>query len=266
MLDPTVEDVEVVPGQLAVVLRLRYPPLNGRDVEVRGWLFPYDALHQTFVNIYEDGALRRTDILTVDRGTVRYAAGGTQSRWDVVTRFVRSGITHIAIGPDHVLFLIGLLLLGGGFWQLVRIVTGFTVAHSVTLSLAALDLVTPPARLVEPVIALSICYVGLDNLLRRPGGRDYRAWIAAAFGLIHGFGFANVLREMNLPRQWLAWSLFSFNFGVEIGQLLIVVVVSVLLALVARRSPVAARRVAVAGSLVVIWAGFFWFVERTFFA
>ena len=138
-------------------------------------------------------------------------------------RFVPAGVHHILIGPDHLLFLVGLLLLGGTIRQLLAVVTAFTVAHSITLSLAALNIVTPPARIIEPAIALSIVYVGADNLLVR-GGRDVRAWIAFAFGFIHGFGFANVLREMDLPARALGWSLFSFNVGVEIGQLLVVVV------------------------------------------
>ena len=110
-----------------------------------------------------------------------------------------AGIHHILIGPDHLLFLVGLLLLGGTIRQLLLVVTSFTLAHSITLSLAALNIVSPPARIIEPAIALSIVYVGADNLLAR-GGRDVRAWIAFAFGFIHGFGFANVLREMDLPR------------------------------------------------------------------
>lgn len=266
-LDATLDDIEVVPAQLAVVLRVRYPTVASAEaLDIDGWLFPYDPLHQTFVKIYERATITHQDILTVERRAMRYVPGGTQSRLDVVRRFVASGITHIAIGPDHVLFLVGLLLLGGNLWQLVRIVTGFTVAHSVTLSLAALGILTPPARVVEPIIALSICYVGVDNLLHRPGGRDNRAWIALGFGLIHGFGFASVLREMDLPREWLAWSLFAFNLGVEIGQLVIVVLLTLLLGWIARRSALASRRVAVAGSILVIWAGFFWFVERAFFA
>src|SRR5207245_8815358 len=121
--------------------------------------------------------------------------------------------------------LVGLLLLGVPIRRLAMIVTSFTLAHSITLSLAALNIVTPPARLIEPAIALSIVYVGADNLLAQ-GGRDVRAWIAFAFGFIHGFGFATVLREMELPARALGWSLFSFNFGVEIGQLLVVVPVA----------------------------------------
>ena len=125
-------------------------------------------------------------------------------------------------------------------------------------------LVTPPARLIEPAIALSIVYVGADNLMVS-GGRDIRAWIAFAFGFVHGFGFASVLREMDLPRRALGWSLFSFNAGVEIGQLIVVVAVAGALAALRSRSEVAGRRLAVAGSIVVIAAGTFWFIQRVFF-
>ena len=182
----------------------------------------------------------------------------------VVRRFLPAGIRHILIGPDHLLFLVGLLLLGGSARQLVVIVTSFTVAHSVTLSLAALNLVSPPARLIEPAIALSIVYVGADNLLIRDG-RDVRAWIAFAFGFIHGFGFAAVLREMDLPARALGWTLLSFNLGVEIGQLLVVGVVTAALAALRARSEAAGRQLAFAGSIVVMAAGAFWFIQRVFF-
>src|SRR4029077_7010867 len=142
--------------------------------------------------------------------------------------------------------------------QLAAVVTAFTIAHSITLSLAALNIVTPPVRIIEPAIALSIVYVGADNLLVR-NGRDVRAWIAFAFGLIHGFGFANVLREMGLPARALGWSLFSFNLGVEIGQLLVVVIVASALMALRARSETTGRRLAFAGSLAVILMGAFWF-------
>src|SRR5207302_7317611 len=130
----------------------------------------------------------------------------------------------------------------------------FTVAHSVTLSLAALNVVSPPARIVEPAIALSIVYVGADNLLVR-GGRDVRAWIALTFGFIHGFGFANVLREMDLPARALGWSLFSFNLGVEIGQLLVVVAVASAFAALRNRNEAAGRQAVSAGSVDVMAYG-----------
>jgi hydrogenase/urease accessory protein HupE len=193
-----------------------------------------------------------------------YFAGTRQGVLAVVERFVPAGIHHILIGPDHLLFLVGLLLLGGGIRKLAIVVTAFTVAHSITLSLAALNIVSPPSRLIEPAIALSIVYVGTDNLLVK-GGRDVRKWIAFAFGFIHGFGFASVLREMDLPARALGWSLFSFNLGVEIGQLLVVVTVASALAMLRSRSEIASRRLTFAGSIVVIVAGTFWFVQRVFF-
>src|SRR4029077_14157355 len=132
-----------------------------------------------------------------------------------------------------------------------------------TLSLAALDIVTPPARLIEPAIALSIVYVGADNILAK-GGRDVRVWIAFTSGFIHGFGFASVLREMDLPARALGWSLFAFNVGVEIGQLLIVVLVASALGWLRSRSEAVGRQLAFAGSIVVMVAGTFWFIQRVF--
>jgi hydrogenase/urease accessory protein HupE len=173
-------------------------------------------------------------------------------------------VHHILIGPDHLLFLVGLLLLGGSTRRLLMVVTAFTAAHSVTLSLAALNIFNPPARIIEPAIALSIVYVGFDNILVREG-RDVRAWIAFAFGFIHGFGFANVLRELDLPSRALGWTLLSFNIGVEIGQLFVVVIVASILAALRARSERAGRQIAFAGSIVVILAGAFWFIERVFF-
>jgi hydrogenase/urease accessory protein HupE len=255
---------EVLPDRQSIRLNLRFavegPP--GR-VNVAAVMFPYDPNHQTFLNIYEGKALTQA-ILDARRTEFEYFAGSRQGVSAVVKRFVPAGVHHILIGPDHLLFLVGLLLLGGTIRQLAFVVTAFTVAHSITLSLAALDLVTPPARLVEPAIALSIVYVGADNLLVR-GGRDMRAWIAFAFGFIHGFGFAYVLREMGLPSRALGWSLFSFNIGVEIGQLLVVAVVASTLAGLRARSEAVGRQLAVAGSVVVIAAGAFWFIERVFF-
>ena len=234
------------------------------SIAVSAAMFPYDPNHQTFVNVYERGTLAMQAMLDRSHTRVEYFAGTRQGIVAVVRKFVAAGIHHILIGPDHVLFLVGLLLLGGSMRQLAVVVTAFTVAHSITLSLAALNIVSPPARIVEPAIALSIVYVGADNLLVR-GGRDVRAWIALTFGFIHGFGFASVLREMDLPRRALGWSLFSFNLGVEIGQLLVVVVVASALSALRSRSEATSRRLAVAGSLVVVAAGVFWFIQRVFF-
>ncbi len=247
-----------------VVLRFRIPGPAPGALYLRPRMFPYDPAHQTFVNVYEDDDIRQQLIFNVGSGEQIYYSGSTQGVLAVMRTFIPAGIHHILIGPDHILFLVGLLLLGGTWLALVRIVTAFTIGHSITLSLAALSIVMPPARVIEPAIALSIVFVGADNLVRG-SGRDVRAWAALAFGLIHGFGFANVLREFGLPAQALGWSLFSFNLGVEIGQLGVVLIVAAALAAIRRRSAVAGSRVAIAGSVIVIAAGVYWFIERVFF-
>lgn len=266
--------IEAVPERQS--LRLAFTidgPVPGHTA-VEAYVFPYDPIHQTFVNLYENDALTMQAILDASRRRVDYYSGSTQGRLAVVRTFVLSGIEHIMIGPDHVLFLIGLLLLGGTFGRLAIIVTAFTVGHSITLSLAALDILSPPAYFIEPLIALTIVVVGADNLLvlraapqapqapRVPS--DIRAWLAVAFGLIHGFGFAYVLKEFGLPQAALGWSLFAFNLGVEIGQLLIVIVVAGFLIAVRRKSAIAAQRLAMVGSIAVITAGVYWFIERVF--
>ena len=265
-LTPLWGAIEPAQDRDAVRLSFRIDGDMPASLAVRARLFPYDPFHQTFLNIYEGDALRQQFVFNATDTERVYYRGTAQGAFAVVRTFIPAGIHHILIGPDHILFLVGLLLLGGGWWALVRIVTAFTIGHSITLSLAALNVVTPPATLVEPAIALSIVFVGADNLLVGTSGRDVRAWVALVFGLVHGFGFANVLREFGLPPEALAWSLFSFNVGVEIGQLAIVLAVAAALALLRRRSGAAAGRLAFAGSIVVMAAGAYWFVERVFFA
>jgi hydrogenase/urease accessory protein HupE len=235
-------------------------------VGIETLLFPYDPIHQTFVNVYEAGAVEPSyqEILSAGRTAMEYIAGTRQGALTTVRRFIPAGFHHILIGPDHILFLVGLLLLGGPMRKLFMIVTAFTLAHSVTLSLAALNLVPLYPWIIEPAIALSIVYVGVDNLVGADG-RDVRPWIALGFGLIHGFGFANVLGEMQLPARTLGWALFSFNLGVEIGQLVIVVIVASAFAAVRARSEAMGKKLVFVGSLLVAAAGAFWFVERVFF-
>jgi hydrogenase/urease accessory protein HupE len=238
---------------------------------ISGSLFPYDAQHLTFVTVYEGGALRHQGVFGGAQPPLTYYAGTWSGIGAVLATFVPAGIHHIVIGPDHILFLVGLLLLGGTAARLGLIATAFTLGHSLTLSLAVLGAVTPPAWIVEPAIALTVIVVGVDNLLvgREDGGaprRDLRAPMAAVFGLIHGFGFASVLRAFGLPPAAVGWSLFGFNAGVEVGQLLLVVPMALALALLRRQRPVAARRIAMVGSVVVVLAGAFWFVQRVFFS
>jgi hydrogenase/urease accessory protein HupE len=267
--------LETLPERQSVKLTFRAAGERPASLRVDAILFPYDPIHQTFINVYEDGQLHHQAILDRNRPSADYYAGTWQGTGAVLAVFIPAGVEHILIGPDHVLFLVGLMLLGGSLWRLATIVTAFTLGHSITLSLAALDVVSPPASIVEPVIALSIVFVGADNLLvqrdrektqaaagRAP--RDIRAWVAGAFGLVHGFGFASVLKEFGLPLTALGWSLFSINVGVEIGQLVIVLAVAMTLRAIARRDPQTARRMVIAGSVIVVLAGTYWFVERVF--
>ncbi|HTM03026.1 MAG TPA: HupE/UreJ family protein [Vicinamibacterales bacterium] len=257
-------DVVAVPDEQALRLTYRVSREQPGALTIDTDLFPYDPNHQTFVNIYEGDQLRQQMIFAATTAEHTYYLGTTEGALAVMKTFIPSGIHHIMIGPDHILFLVGLLLLGGTWGALLRIVTAFTVGHSLTLSLAALNYVSPSPSIIEPAIALSIVFVGADNLVRGKG-RDLRAAAAAVFGLVHGFGFANVLRDFGLPREALGWSLFSFNVGVEIGQLMIVIAVAWLLEVVRSRSTAAAHRVAYAGSVIVIAAGTYWFVQRVFF-
>jgi hypothetical protein len=186
------------------------------------------------------------------------------------------GVRHIFTGYDHIAFLIGLLLLGGTLRRLIGIVSAFTVAHSITLALAALNIFAPPPQLIEPSIALSIIFIAGEDLwaLRNAGGAGaqggrselalrHRWMITFAFGLIHGFGFAGALRELHLPRGGLAASLVMFNLGVEAGQICIVALVFPLLKQV-RRSARTGRVVSFALAAIIGLLGAFWLVQRLF--
>jgi hydrogenase/urease accessory protein HupE len=228
----------------------------------RGPLFLYDPAHETYLNVFVDGKLRVQDLLTNDHHeSVCNVAAGV-SIPEVVSRFIVQGVKHIFQGPDHIAFVVGLLLLGGGLRRLLKIVTAFTAAHSITLAVATLGIFQPPSRIVEPAIALSIVCIGIENLRHKAGMRDRRALLAFCFGLVHGFGFASVLRETGLPAGALGWSLASFNLGVEMGQAAIVLSLAPALAWVRTASARASWRVAFAGSWVIVCAGGYWFAER----
>lgn len=182
--------------------------------------------------------------------------------------FFALGIEHIFTGYDHLLFLFALLLAGGSLRSLLLVVTSFTVAHSITLALAALEVISLPGRLVESVIALSIMYVAAEDFFVGNRRREeasplvrHRWVIAFGFGLIHGFGFASILAEMNLARHGILKALLGFNLGVEAGQAMVVIVVAPLIAM-ARRNPTFREKGVPALSLLVIAAGAYWFVER----
>ena len=256
---------EALPDRQSILLRARFTTqgVPGR-VGVATVMFPYDPAHQTFVNFYERDAIATQAILDRARTRIEFFASSPRGVWAVLREFVVAGARHILTGPDHLIFLFGLLLLGGTPRYFVLIVTAFTAAQTLTLALSAMSLITPSLRFVEPGIALTIVYVGADNLMVR-GGRDVRVWIASAFGFIHGFGFASVLREQNLSRQALNWSVLSFNLGVEVAQLVVVLAAAFALAALKRRNEAAGRHLAFAGSILVIATGTVWFIQRVFF-
>ena len=135
--------------------------------------------------------------------------------------FFHLGVEHILTGYDHILFLFALMLRGGRLRSLLGIVTAFTLAHSITLALAVLGVVVVPSAIIEPVIALSIAYVALENIFRRRAAAGRWA-VSFVFGLVHGFGFAGALLELGLPPSGIVGSLMFFNLGVEAGQALVV--------------------------------------------
>jgi len=257
---------DVVPARKSVAFDWSIAERDPAVIEISGPMFPYDPPHETYVNVFVGGTLVHQDLLDGEHTKARYTVGARQNGWKVAGTFLVQGVHHIFIGPDHILFVIGLMLLGGSLPRLLRIVTSFTLAHSLTLVLATLGIVNPPARLVEPAIALSIIYIGIETLVALTRQRDARARIAFGFGLVHGFGFAGVLREFGLPSGALGWALGSFNVGVEVGQACIVLAVAPALAWVRRLEPRIARRIVTAASLVIIAAGAYWFVERLFAA
>jgi len=192
------------------------------------------------------------------------------------TQFLREGVQHILTGYDHVLFLLCLLLpsvmrrgrdgwqpverLGQALWPVLGIVTAFTLAHSITLGLAASRLVSLPPSFIEPAIAVTIVLAAIDNLW--PIFRGRRAVVTFAFGLVHGFGFAGVLAELNLAPAQFAWALLQFNLGLELGQLMIVAVATAVLFLL-RSRPRYPAWVIRGGSCAAMLIGALWFVERT---
>jgi HupE / UreJ protein len=183
------------------------------------------------------------------------------SVWQQISSFILLGIQHIITGYDHVLFLISLLMLGGGWGYLLKVVTAFTISHSVTLSLAVLDIVSLPVRFVESAIALTIVYVAAENFWRK--GLRGRWLLTFIFGLIHGLGFAGVLKEIHLSQSNLALSLASFNIGVEIGQIAIVSIAFMVLRTIQKYPWELNLRRCLSGCVVAM--GLFWFVQRAFY-
>ncbi len=200
------------------------------------------------------------------RDAVHPQSGVRSSRCLFPPAFFKIGIEHIAFGFDHLLFLGGLLVACRRPRDIFAIVTSFTLAHSVTLSVAALDLWAPPSSIVEPAIAASIVYVGVENILRSEIGKG-RVLLTFAFGLIHGFGFASVLRDVGLGQDGrsIVAPLLAFNVGIEAGQLSIVALVFPGLLWLQHASAHARRWLKPILSVIIALIGLYWFLQRTIF-
>ena len=246
-----------VDGQPTFEARLRFPsgrPLESFTIQCEP-LTDLGPDHKTLATISRDGSVEQ---FVFQKG-VSYE-GRPRTFWAYAYQFLGLGVHHIFIGYDHIAFLLGLLLMGGRLLNIIKIVTSFTVAHSVTLTLAALDVVNLPSRLVESGIAFSIAYVALENLFFKTF--DRRWLVSFFFGFVHGFGFANVLKEMHLSKTGLVSSLFFFNFGVEVGQIIIVsLFVPVLWMLGRTRAYGMTVKLA---SVAIFSVGAFWFLQRAF--
>jgi hypothetical protein len=187
------------------------------------------------------------------------------TRSEVVRQYLTLGFTHIVPGgPDHILFVLGIFLLSRRLKPILQQVTAFTVAHTLTLALSIYGIVRLPPSIVEPLIALSIVFVAVENILT-PELRPSRIALVFCFGLLHGLGFAGVLSELGLPRSEFLTALLSFNVGVEGGQLTVIAIAFLLVGLPFRKQAWYRQRVVVPASCLIAALGLYWSVERVFF-
>lgn len=242
-------------------LAWRCPPAQG-DLAYRVTLFhEIDPAARHAVSV--TGDVKRVGLLSA--ASPRLSLGAVApGMLEVAGHYLLAGAEHIAIGYDHIAFLLAVIVWGRRFRPLFQVVTAFTAAHSVTLTLAALDVVRPPSSVVEFLIALSVVYVAVENFFVRDLAGRWR--VTFLFGLVHGFGFAAVLREYGLPPETLVPALAAFNVGVELGQLAIVLASLGLFAVLDRaggrsggeRDPRLVR--IVSGGVILL--GLFWMVQR----
>lgn len=280
-----------------IIVQTKTPNING-TLEFTSKMFPEYVMHRVFVSVYREHTLIAQYTLKHADPTFKLE-GPKRPIGEIIVSFIKEGIHHIFIGPDHILFILALILLGGSILSQIKIITAFTVAHSVTLMLATFGVVQLPSRFVESVIAFSIFVVAIYNIWNlwkpqyskisqtdmsssenkagdqevsinesvhkntRDSKNESRIWFAFIFGLIHGFGFASVLQELELPQYALAWSLVSFNIGVEIGQVMIILAAFPFFFLLRRYlPPKIAQWCLISMSACVGIVGLLWFLER----
>ncbi len=235
-------------------------PLEGKKIEIDGLgLIISDVLLRYH---FSDGT---TLVDVIDRKSP-YFAIPTQNTasGNISYYYFRLGIEHILSGPDHLLFVLALLIIVNGYWRIIKTVTAFTLAHSLTLACAILGILSVPSPPVEAVIALSIVFLAREIVFKNPQSMTLRRpWlIAAVFGLVHGLGFAGALAEIGLPASEIPRALLMFNIGVEVGQLVFIGFMVILFALVTRLRLVSTPAIERGCSYAIGGIGAFWLVDR----
>jgi len=225
----TLKNPNQIPGSVIYYYSLSSDEsLRGKELYIKGL---NKTLIDVLVTITYLNDEKATFMLQADKDS--QIIPGQTSSYDVVKTYTVLGIEHILLGIDHLLFVLALILITQGKWKIIKTITAFTLAHSITLSLAALGYVSFPGAPVEAVIALSIVFLAMEILKNLKGEATLtsrKPWIVAfTFGLLHGFGFAGALSEIGLPQQDIPLALAFFNVGVEIGQIIFVIVVLLLL-------------------------------------
>ena len=236
-------------------------PLSGRTVRLAGIEdTPGDALlrFQTYEGATQAARLTPTSPIAV--------IAAAPDRWQVARTYFVTGVEHILMGYDHLLFVLCLVLLLNGAWQVAATVTAFTIAHSLTLIATTLGLISLPRAPVEAVIALSIVFLAVEIVKRKPGRprlSERIPWIVAfLFGLLHGFGFAGALAEIGLPQSEMPTALLTFNLGVEAGQLVIVAVTMAALWALGKVKPAWLKPVQTIGAYAIGAVAAMWLIER----
>ncbi|MDB5872195.1 MAG: hypothetical protein JWQ07_1637 [Ramlibacter sp.] len=240
-------------------------------------LFDVDPTHRGLVQWIAPGGLASQPLVFSADSAEQSLQLKAPSAWETLRQYIIEGVWHIWLGYDHILFLLSLLLpavlmrignrwepassLKGSLLEVLKVVTAFTLAHSITLSLAVLGFVSLPSRFVESTIAASVVFAALNNIR---GSIEKRRWVMAfTFGLIHGFGFASALADLGLPQGALALALVGFNLGVEVGQMAIVAAF-VPLAFWLRGTGFYRKVFTPVGSIVIAIIATYWFVQRAF--
>ncbi|MEW9500342.1 HupE/UreJ family protein [Jeotgalibacillus marinus] len=254
-------EIETIQERPVAVMNLTYEMKRKPEKIILDYHMFFDETapsHANFVTIDMDG-VKKQIILTYSS---RQLEVGEMSFIQNAKQFLSLGVKHIFTGYDHILFILALLFGAKTIRNILSLVTAFTLAHSITLALATFDLVQLPSRIVESAIALSIIYVALIHLLNLDA--KHHPWLAFGFGLIHGFGFAGILSEMQLEGSQMAMSLLSFNLGIELGQLFIVSLAFPLILWIKKSTKKPVKWIIPGISVCILVFGLVWFFQRAF--